>query len=293
MKSPKIIITIDTEVGEKAKFSEGAFEKFVLGRIEKEEYGVSKIAEMLNNYNFKGEFFVDTYEGNFFGEQNFADLCTNLDNQGHGVQLHTHPSFAFDINRNYMHQYTIDEQIKIIREGKRKIFSWIQKNPIAHRAGGYGANIDTIKALESNSILMDSSFYYNHPNCKIHLPDIHEPFFIGDVLEIPISTLNHQQFLSWAFYLLYKRYPKFDVNYLNSFFMNTSIQKYHSTYITLFLHSSSFIRRSKNNRDVIGLNKGALNVFSNVLSFISEKNYEVISLSDVMTMTLNKNKDLS
>jgi hypothetical protein len=289
---PKILITIDTEVGEKAKFVEGGYQKFVLGRIEKENYGVPKIVEMLNDYNFKGEFFIDIYEENFFGEQNFADLCTNLDEQGHGVQLHTHPSFAYDINRNFMHEYTIDEQIKIIQEGKRKIYNWIQKNPIAHRAGGYGANIDTIKALELNSILIDSSFYYNHPNCKIPLSNTNEPLFIGNVLEIPVSTINQQQFLSYAFYLLYRRYPKFDVNYLNSFFMNASIQKYRSAYITLFLHSSSFIRRSKNYRDVMGVNKNALKVFSNVLSFISEKNYEVVSFSDVMTMTPKKGRSI-
>jgi hypothetical protein len=50
---PKILITIDTEVGEKAKFVEGGYQKFVLGRIEKENYGVPKIVEMLNDYNFK------------------------------------------------------------------------------------------------------------------------------------------------------------------------------------------------------------------------------------------------
>ena len=90
MTKPKIIITIDTEVGEKAKFVKEGFEKFVMGKIGDENYGVPKIVDILNEHNIKGEFFVDVYEDTFFGKEKYASLCKYLDESGHGVHsIHT------------------------------------------------------------------------------------------------------------------------------------------------------------------------------------------------------------
>lgn len=281
MLKPKILITIDTEVGEKGKFAKDGFEKFVMGKIANEYYGVPKIVEILNAHHAKGEFFVDVYEDNFFGEEKYVTLCKYLDNQGHGVQLHTHPSYAYDINRINMHDYFLEEQIKIIYDGKERIKKWIGKKPIAHRAGNYGANNDTLLALKENNIQFDSSYYTRHPNCKISLPIINDPFRNNHILELPVSVILKNRFLSIIDSFKHKFPEKFDVNSMNSQSMIKSIKTYRSPYCVIFLHSSSFILRDRKSIEVTGINGPAMTVFSNLLDFLLKENYEVISFSEI------------
>lgn len=73
MTDTKLIITIDTEVGEGAKHVKDGFEKFVMGKIGNEYYGIPKIVEILDQFDFKAEFFVDVYEYKFFGEGKYED----------------------------------------------------------------------------------------------------------------------------------------------------------------------------------------------------------------------------
>jgi len=234
MSKPKIIITIDTEVGEKAKFVKDGFEKFILGKIGEEYWGIPKIVEILNTYGIKGEFFVDVYEDAFFGEENYAKLCQYLNENGHGVQLHTHPSYAYDINRINMHEYSLDEQIRIIGEGKERIIKWIGKAPIAHRAGNYGANNDTLLALKANKIPIDSSFYFGHPNCKMRLATVNDPIYFEQILEIPVSV--DVQFKNlFYFFQIFQKYPrKFDINIMDEQNFEDSIKKFKSLYFIIF-----------------------------------------------------------
>ena len=73
MNDTKIIITIDTEVGEKAKHVKEGFEKFVMGKIGNEYYGIPKIVEILDEFNFKAEFFVDVNKYKVFGEEKYEN----------------------------------------------------------------------------------------------------------------------------------------------------------------------------------------------------------------------------
>jgi len=281
MSNAKIIITIDTEVGEKAKHVKDGFEKFILGKISSYYYGVPKIVEILDRFGFKAEFFVDVYEYKFFGEEKYKNLCSFLHEKGHGVQLHTHPSYAYDPNRINMYEYSLEEQSKIISEGKELIEKWIGKSPIAHRAGNYGADNNTLIALKENDVKIDSSFFYKHKNCKIQLSTINDPILYDGVLEVPITVI--------------KRYPKFlsipipiranlvklDINWLSYQELKEGLQKIKSECIIFFLHSSSFILRDEFLTGVKDSNNRDLQKFIRLMAFIQDNSCDVIGFDQL------------
>ena len=281
MIDSKIIITVDTEVGERAKYVKNGFEKFILGNINNEYYGLPKIVEILGQSNYKAEFFVDVYEYKYYGEKKFKNLCKFLTKNNHGVQLHTHPSYAYDTSRINMYEYSLEEQIKIISDGKELIKNWIGKYPIAHRAGNYGANNDTLQALKENKIKIDSSLFYKHENCKIQFPTKNDPIFYNGVLESPITVIKtYPKFLNIP--IPSKKYwKKIDINWLNEKEIKKSIlnlSKKHK-YIILFLHSISFIATDYPRS--ITIDKAALKTFTNILDFFNKNQIKVISFKDL------------
>ncbi|MHA2281162.1 MAG: polysaccharide deacetylase family protein [Promethearchaeota archaeon] len=282
MNKSKIIITVDTEVGEKAKLEKEGFDKFIMGKIGNEYYGIKKIVEILEDYKIKGEFFVDVYESERFGGDRFEELCKYLHKKGHGVQLHTHPSFAFDINRINMFEYSLDEQIEIISCGKELIKKWIGKYPIAHRAGNYGANNDTLSALVSNRIEIDSSYYHSHNNCKIQLSTINDIIVNNGLIEIPITVIKKGVEIRGFSIPIKQNWLKLDINWLSIKELKRSVEKIDSEYIIIFLHSSSFIHRDESLTKIKEANTTDLKKFNDLLSFFKNNSYEVIGFDQLL-----------
>ena len=284
MSNTKIIITIDTEVGEKAKFVKDGFEKFVMGKIGNEYYGVPKIVEILDEFGFKAEFFVDIYEYKFFGEGKYKNLCKTLHENGHGVQLHTHPSYAYDIHRINMYEYSLEEQIKIVAEGKELIKKWTGEYPVAHRAGNYGANNDTLTALKENNIKIDSSFFNRQKNCKIQLSTVNNPIFYNGVLEVPITVIKRHPKLLGIPIPIKTNWAKLDINWLNYQELKKAILSlsYKCNCIVCFLHSSSFILRDDSLVDVAGINYRDLKRFIQFIRFIYDNSYDVIDFKGMI-----------
>ena len=185
----QILITCDTEVGELHANRADAFEIFIKGEIGGgTEVGVKLINDLANEYGGVAEHFVDVYPSERYGEDKFKRLCRQIVKSGHGVNLHTHPSGKYDKNRKFMRQYSLDEQIEIINFGKQKIKEWIGTDVIAHRAGGYGANDDTLRALRINDIFIDSSFFYKNINCAINYDYVNKTSKKCGVLQLPVSV---------------------------------------------------------------------------------------------------------
>lgn len=242
---PQILVTIDTEVGELGKDVPSAFEVFIEGKVHNREVGYRFIMTILDNYGAKGEFFVDIYPYKEIGEHKFASLCENIVKREHYVQLHTHPSTVFDKKRIFIHQYSLEEQIEILSVGEEKIKEWIGKYPIAHRAGGYGINGDTFKALEKVGINYDSSYFYGNKNCKFQSNIKNRPFKVGSIMEIPITVfkkvVNYKLFGIDIYHSEY--FNKLDIRYGITIdeiieVINKSTE---DDIIVLFLHSFSFL----------------------------------------------------
>jgi len=275
----QILVTIDTEVGELGKDAPDAFEVFIEGKVHNREVGYGFIMDVLDEYGAKGEFFIDIYPYREIGENNFASLCENIVKRGHCVQLHTHPSTLFDKERIFLHQYSLEEQREILLFGKEKLREWIGTYPLAHRAGGYGINEYTFKALEEAGVGYDSSYFYGNKNCKFHSNIKNKPFRIKSVTEIPITVFK--RVLRDKLFLINicrrEQFNKLDMRY------GVTIEEIKEVInktpgddiIVLFLHSFNFLdllydfRGRKLRR--IGIDEEGIKGFENLIIWISSQ----------------------
>ena len=210
------------------------------------------IAEQLKSYGFPGLFFLDVYGSDKYGEAHYKELCQRLLSGGHDVQLHTHPHQMYDPKRRNMHQYSLSEQTDIIRDGMTLLKAWTGKSPIGHRAGSYGANEDTLKALEVNGIMLDSSFFHKKRNCQLSFSHPESLRLKAHGLwEIPVTVSIEPierrglRFPFWTRHF-WNRCIKLDVNTMDSQQLERSITHLNGRipYIVTFLHSFSFMRHN-------------------------------------------------
>jgi hypothetical protein len=162
--------------------------------IDGKAYGTPLIMDMLEEIGGKGTFFVDVYNRTTVDENLIAACMKEIDARGHEVALHTHPAFP-EGKRGYgmaqtMRRLSYDAQAQSIEEGIATIARAITKKPVSHRAGGYGANRDTLRALKANGITIDSSLLYDYPYCDLNTPPlgINVPVIEEGVLEVPVSV---------------------------------------------------------------------------------------------------------
>ena len=208
-KQTHFIVTVDTEtflVNNQLL----PFETNIYGNIDGVEYGVRKIMEICERYKAKATFFVDVYMYYRYGENMVRTLCEVINDRGHDVQLHAHANWIPNCSDEFVSAYSLQEQINIIAEGKNLISKWTGCVPIAFRAGSYGLNLDTIRALEANGFLIDSSYFPLNKNCEMskQLNNKYQNklFKIGPVTEIPVSTY-------WLICTsFYKKNSKVDIN---------------------------------------------------------------------------------
>jgi len=236
-KKTYVIVTVDTE------FSSHKDDIGIFGRIGEKEYGISKIMNILDNEGVKATFFVDVYGYRKCGKRIMKDICLNIHSKGHDVQLHTHPDWIYDKNRGYMAKYSLEEQVEIIKHGKELLEDWIGEGPIAHRAGDWGANDNTIKALEVNNIPIDSSFFKQWPLCELDLPINNKIILLNSVLEIAPTT-----YISPSLGL-FRPYKIIDIDSNPLLELKTVISKcrmFNINPIVLVLHSFSFLMWNRN-----------------------------------------------
>lgn len=177
-----ILVTVDVEAssytGKPLPYS-----KMVDGEIDGEYFGVSAIMDICEKFGAKGTFFVDVFEYANVGRQRLKDTCRDIKRRGHSVELHTHPSRIWD--RMCMKDYSLQEQIEIIRKGKDLLHEWTGEPPVAHRAGSFGANADTMAALKESGFRVDSSSFFSYKHCRLNLPTINQVSEYGGILQVP------------------------------------------------------------------------------------------------------------
>jgi peptidoglycan/xylan/chitin deacetylase (PgdA/CDA1 family) len=168
------------------------------GTWEGKDYGVPLIAEKLEQYGMRGTFFV-----NSFCPQNLTDkMFSNLGflvSRGHDLELHPHPD-ALDPNRLLFTAYSMEERRKILETTIENIRRAGAQPPIAHRAGAYAIDHETLGLLPQFGILMDSSIFPVDSRSKVPLPENLANSFvkIGGLYELPITLIRRVPFIGYA-----------------------------------------------------------------------------------------------
>jgi peptidoglycan/xylan/chitin deacetylase (PgdA/CDA1 family) len=267
-----IIITIDVE----DFFLPRPRTDMIFAKMGNEYYGITKIMDIMDNHNIKGTFFVDVYNRETLTEGLISEACQEIDRRGHEVALHTHPEIPrigrYEI-RATLSSRKFGEQVKVIEEGKDLIQKWVGKAPLAHRAGAYGANYETLKALKINNIPVDSSMFYGHRMCGLNHPPltINQPTVWENVLELPISvTLNRYRLKIFGLQVgLIGLYKKVDLYWCSLRELKKQILKlkeHQVNPIIIFLHSYSLVSIRKKSRP----NYKALNNFQELVQWMMD-----------------------
>jgi hypothetical protein len=169
----------------------------VFARQGGQDWGIGRIMQALDQYGARGTFYVDVYNRTTLTEALLEDACTRVVRGGHELGLHTHPEFPKGVRgygmQQVMSSYPFQRQLELVGQGCDWIRRWTGQGPKTHRAGGYGANMDTLAALAACDITSDSSLYAGYPYCELarQAHAVNTCFVQSGVREVPVTTTRN------------------------------------------------------------------------------------------------------
>lgn len=178
-----VLVTIDVETTSKA-----GPQQSIWGRLpgRSDEHGIGRFMDILDEHKVKGTFFANVYETAPGGDPFMREVCQTIARRGHDVELHTHPAPVFGVYG--MSQADLATQVRILNYGAKQIEEWTGCRPVAHRAGAYAANLDTIRACSKTGIDADFSCNAGWPGCELagasltcNAPVAHDGIFLVPV----------------------------------------------------------------------------------------------------------------
>lgn len=220
-----VIFTVDVEIwcGGWHNIDErfpAAYRKYIHGPTPSGDLGIPYQMQVLNDHKLTGVFFVEPLFSARFGSEPLADLVGLVESAGQETQLHLHTEWVDEARapllrnvggkRQHMRFFSLDDQIELIKIGKRMLCDAGATNVNAFRAGNFGFNRDTLLALAENGIAFDSSYNASVLGSDSGvMPGIEltEPALCDNVHEYPMtvfndgtSTLRHAQLTActWA-----------------------------------------------------------------------------------------------
>lgn len=206
----RVFITIDTEyssglyTGPRAADRADNFARSIACNTPQGPAGILHKLELLARYGQKAVFFVDPMPALVWGVAAIEDIVSPIIAAGQDVQLHCHtewlgiagranPLASGRTGRN-LADFPFEEQCAIISFARDTLMAAGAPAPVAFRAGNYGANDDTLRALASLGIGYDSSHcpaLTGQSDCRISLGgDIRDPVLLHGVIEVPVGTIG-------------------------------------------------------------------------------------------------------
>ena len=282
-----LLITVDVENPQTPLF-EGKCQKNTIWNKKKSSSGLLQILKMITRLNFKATFFVNVFEESVWGKDVMINICKEISVAGGDVQLHVHPLWRYNKSKEHLWQYSLNEQIGIIKDGKELLKEWTGEYPVVHRAGAYGLNEDTLKSLRANDIPIDSSMFYSHPNCKVTWTK-NKVVEKKGIIEIPVTGFHRN--VCWkagpVSFKKSRHFIKTDIDWASldelKYFVHEA--KTHDIRVmNLFMHSYSLVKFDQNfsNSDP---DWDDINKLDEFLSFVScDPQIKVITIREFYEM---------
>jgi hypothetical protein len=203
-----VFFTVDTEIWcDKwetidEEFAD-AFLRYVYGPTSKGNAALPLTFDILNEHGLTGSFFVESLFAHHFGLEPLQELTGLIQNAGHEVQLHLHPEWVNEaktpifeqeeMRRPYLRDFTLEQQTLLVKHAKNTLLQSGVESINAFRAGGYGADRNTLRALAANDIQIDTSY---NPADPIGIADISpdklllQPSLIDGITEYPVTVFG-------------------------------------------------------------------------------------------------------
>lgn len=200
----RALITIDTELSASRQRAGMPFVEnlrlSLTGSTDAGEFGIGWQMDRMDAWGIKGVFFVDPMPGLIHGPDLVARMVEPILSRGHEVQIHIHSEWlewAKDspvegrTGRN-IGDFALNDQIELINWARNALITAGVPSPNAFRAGNYGANDDTLRALAQLGIIWDSSYNADYAGKPCHItlvPDTIDPTSIEGVAEAPVAGI--------------------------------------------------------------------------------------------------------
>lgn len=144
------------------------FKRYVYGTTARGDFGLPFQAKVLRDHGLVGVFFVEPLFSARFGAQPLEEIVGVLHSGGQEVQMHLHTEWAnessppllpgLNAKRSNVRDFSLQDQTTLIGLGAGMLRRAGAQHFNAFRAGNFGFNRDTLKALAANGIAIDSSY---------------------------------------------------------------------------------------------------------------------------------------
>jgi hypothetical protein len=278
-----VFITVDTEHSIGGAFKDSNLkpvgnEKMVWGKIGNKFYGIPLMMDIAETYDIRLTFFVEVLNKYHFGEDETKKVCECILNRGHDVQLHLHPNYLnFTLNNplgkkysDFIGTYPSEKQVELIKEGIEILIQNGVPRPIAFRAGCFGANEETLRALGSVGLLIDSSYNkaYVGDTCLLDDKEINDLTYLNGIWEFPITNFVEST------KLMPNRFKPLDINGVSFQEMESVLNQAKENgprCITIILHSFSFLKPYDIQYNSVRLRWHVIRRFKKLCNFLKEE----------------------
>lgn len=200
----RVLITVDTELsaGRQAQGMgvEENLARSFHGLVDGRPFGVEWLMDRMDERGLTGCFFVDPMPGLVHGREIVARMVEPILRRGHEVQLHIHTEWLDWARESPVEgrtgrnigDFALGDQIALIGWAREALIAAGAPAPLAFRAGNYGANDDTLRALATLGLRWDSSFNadYAGRGCAVSAPrGAVDPVVLHNVWEAPVAGL--------------------------------------------------------------------------------------------------------
>ena len=168
-----VFLTVDVEVwcdgwdNIDAEFP-SAFQRYIYGPTSRGDYGLPYQLHQLQEHGLTGVFFVEPLFSTRFGLDPLSEIIGLVRERSQEVQLHLHTEWVDESNeplldnitekKQFLHYFSLQEQTTLIQAGASLIELAGGGRVNAFRAGSFGFNKDTLRAVAMNRIAFDSSY---------------------------------------------------------------------------------------------------------------------------------------
>lgn len=164
--------------------------------------GITHKLELLQQYGQQAVFFVDPMPALIWGIGAIEDVVAPIIEAGQDVQLHCHTEWlaiagadnplASKRTGQNIADFPLDEQCELLAYARDVLIAAGAPPPVAFRAGNYGANDDTLRALAELGLAFDTSHTPALPDaCRISLgSEVRDPVEHCGVIEVPVGTIG-------------------------------------------------------------------------------------------------------
>jgi hypothetical protein len=176
------------------------FRRYVYGPTDRGDYALPFILALLKEHGLAGVFFVESLFSARCGKAPLEELLSLIREANQEVQLHAHTEWIDEAltpilanpgrKRRQLSRYTLQEQVLIVAAAKRLLQDAGGGSPAAFRAGSFGLDHNTLSAVLSNGISIDSSYDASVSRASFRGPPILDNAMIDGVDEVPMTVFR-------------------------------------------------------------------------------------------------------